>query len=54
MESGKKGKPGASEHGEMEMGHYKMGVMDMDIGSGSAQHKACQPAHGKQVNKTQG
>ena len=54
MEGRKKSKPRAPEHYKMKVGHHKMGVMDLNIGTGGSQYQTCQPPNGKQIDKTKG
>ena len=42
VQGGKKSKTGTTKHGEMEMSHNKMGVMNMNIGSGGTENESSQ------------
>ena len=44
-------KTGPTEHGEVEMRNHKVGVMNIDIGTGGTKEKSGQTPDGEEIDK---
>ncbi len=54
VHGGEEGEAGAAEHDVVEMADHEMGVVDVDVGGGRAEHQAGQAADGEEQDEGEG